>query len=194
LGQCHDEMIAWVGSNIVPHEAALRAWLGRLSASQDEINDIVQDAYLSIARLSSVAHIRNPRNYLFQAAKTAVLVRLRRERIVRIDRISEIELLSIADGDPGPERRTSARLELERVRRLIAALPDRCREIFELRRIQGMPQKEIARRMNLPEHIIEAQAVRGLKLILKAIASEDAAIDASTRSQGEGGRDANRNG
>jgi len=42
----------------------------------------VQDAYVSIARLDSVAHIRTGRNYLFQSAKNLVLMRVRRERIV----------------------------------------------------------------------------------------------------------------
>lgn len=173
-----------MGSQIIPHEAALRAWLSRMSSSADEVNEIVQDAYLAITRLDSVAHIRNPRNYLFQAAKTAALMRLRRDRIVRIERLSEIDLLDMPDSDPGPERRVAARLELERVRVLIADLPDRCRQIFEMRRIQGIPQREIASRLGLPEHIVEAQAVRGLKLILKAIAREDAARDPH-RSRGE---------
>lgn len=175
MGQCRAEIVAWVGSNIIPHEADLRIWLGRMSVTGEEINDIVQDAYLAIARLSSISHIHNPRAYFFQSAKTAVLARLRRERIVRIEQISEIELLHTADANPGPERQVSARLELDRIRRLIAALPDRCRTIFELRRIEGVPQREIARRLGVPEHIVEAQATRGLKLILKALASESPA-------------------
>jgi RNA polymerase sigma factor (sigma-70 family) len=175
LAQDRAALIAWVGSHIIPHEAGLRAWLRRSGQSEEEINDIVQDAYVAIVRLDSVAHIRSGRNYLFQAAKSAILMRVRRDRVVSIDRLTELESLNLPDADPGPERRVSARLELERVRRLIAALPDRCREIFELRRVQGVPQREIAERLGLPEHTIEAQAVRGLKLILQAIAGEDAA-------------------
>lgn len=83
-----------------------------------------------------------------------------------------MESLNLRDEDPGPERRVSARLELERVRPLIEALPDRCREIFELRRVQGVPQREIAARLGVPEHTVEQQAIRGLKLILKELAGE----------------------
>ena len=35
-----------------------------------------------------------------------------------------------------------------------------------------MPQKEIADRLGVPEHTVEAQATRGLKLILKALAED----------------------
>lgn len=162
--------MTWVGSNIVPHEADLRVRLRRMAVPEEEISDIVQDAYLKISNLDSVAHIRSGRGYFFATARTVLLDRIRRDRIVRIDSMTEMEALTLADEAPGPERRVSARLELERVRLLIAALPERCREIFELRRIQGVPQREIAERLGISEHTVEAQAVRGLKLILKAIA------------------------
>lgn len=172
MRQSRRDIVAWVGSNIVPHEADLCARLRRMSVPEQEICDIVQDAYLKISKLDSVAHIRNGRAYFFATARTVLLDRIRRERIVRIDSMTELEALSLADEDPGPERRVGARQELERVRRLIAALPDRCREIFELRRIQGVPQREISERLGVPEHTVEAQAIRGLKLILKAMANE----------------------
>jgi RNA polymerase sigma factor (sigma-70 family) len=174
LRQSRREIVTWVGSNIVPHEADLRARLRHMAVPEQEISDIVQDAYLKISNLDSVAHIHNSRGYFFATARTMLLDKIRRERIVRIDSMTEMEALTLADEDPGPERRVSARLELERVRRLIEGLPDRCREIFELRRVQGVSQREIAERMGLPEHTIEQQACRGLKLILKAIAGEEA--------------------
>lgn len=172
MTQNRREIIAWVGSQIVPHEADLRARLRRMAVPEQEVGDIVQEAYLRIAQLDSVAHIRNGRAYFFTAARSALLQRVRRERIVRIDTMSEAEALVIADDEPDPERHASARQELAHIRALIEALPERCRTIFELRRIQGVPQREIAARLGVPEHIVEAQATRGLKLILKALAGE----------------------
>lgn len=194
MAQARSETIAWVGSNIIPHEAHLRTWLRGMSLNEDEINEVVQDSYVLLSRLDSVAHIRNGRNYLFQTAKSVVLMRLRKEKVVPIDRLVEVETLQIADQSPGPEQRTSARQELERVRRLIGALPERCREIFQLRRIEGVSQREIAERLGTSVEIVEQQATRGLKLIMKAIAREDAAGEASLATlEGEIGHDA-RNG
>jgi RNA polymerase sigma factor (sigma-70 family) len=170
-------IIAWVGSNIVPHEGDLRVRLRRMAVPEQEIGDIVQDTYLKLAKLDDVSHIRDGRAYFFSAARTVFLDRIRRDRIVRIDSLTEVDSLALADDTPDPEQRVSARLELERVRRLIDALPDRCRDIFRMRRIQGLPQREIARRMGVSEEIVEAQAIRGLKLILKAIADEGRAGD-----------------
>lgn len=187
------EIVAWVGSHVVPHEADLRARLRRMAVPEDEVGDIVQDAYVKIARLDDVSHIRSGRAYFFSTARSVLLDRIRHNRIVRIDSLTEADALALADDDPGPERRASARQELERVRRLIAELPDRCRVIFEMRRIEGVPQREIAERLGIPEHTVEAQAIRGLKLILKAIAGESVEAMPSPRgSRKESERDEQR--
>ncbi|WP_222926950.1 RNA polymerase sigma factor [Sphingomonas gilva] len=179
---------------MIPHEAALRARLLRMTASAQEIDDIVQDAYLSIARLKSVAHIRDGRSYLFATARMVVLQRVRRDRIVRIDSLTDMQALTLEDDDPGPERHAGARRELERVRRLIDALPGRCREIFELRRVQGVPQREIAARLGIPEHAVEQQATRGLKLILQALAGDGDDAQRNSRKADARTNDSHNNG
>jgi len=151
----------------------LRLWLRGISISEDEVNDIVQDAYVLIARLDSVSHIRNGKSYFFQTAKSVFIQKIRRARIVPIGQLTELDAIALSDDDPGPERRISARQELDRVRRLIAGLPDKCRVIFEMRRLQGLPQKEIAKRLGVSENVVEMQSVRGLKLILKALETDE---------------------
>ncbi len=172
MGQCRREIVAWVGGQVIPHEADVRAWLRRRGAAADQVDDVIQEAYCRIAGLDDIRHIASGRRYLFQTARNIVLEQIRRARIVRIDSMTEIDFLSIVDDEPSPERIAAGRHELQRVRALIAGLPDKCRRIFELRRIQGMPQREIAAMLNVTENIVEAQAVRGLRLILKALADD----------------------
>lgn len=187
------EIVTWVGSNIVPHEGTLRSYLRQMAVPECEVNDIIQDAYVRISALNSVAHIRSGRAYLFTTARHVMLDRVRRERIVPIDSIADMDVLLVASEDPGPERRVSARLELERVRRLIDGLPDLCRKVFELRRIEGISQREIATQLGLPEHTVEAQAHRGLKLILKQMVHGDDLPETAHRDdRGQGGRDERR--
>jgi RNA polymerase sigma-70 factor (ECF subfamily) len=158
-----------------------------MAVPEDEIGDIVHDAYLKISKMDRVSHIQSGRAYFFSTARTVLLDRIRRERIVRIDSLTEADALRLADDDPGPERHATARSELARVQKLIANLPGRCREIFELRRIEGVPQREIAERLGIAEHTVEAQAVRALKLILKAIAGEKHGVEPAPTKTEEGG-------
>ncbi len=170
--QSRREIVAWVGAQVLPHEADARAWLRRLGAAGPEIDDMVQEAYCRLAALTSVTHIANGRAYFFQTLRNIALEQVRRARIVRLDLMTEIEVVNIVDHEPGPERIVAGRQELKRIEQIIAALPalpDRCREIFRLRRIQGVSQKEIARRLNVTENVVEMQARRALQLILAAL-------------------------
>lgn len=168
-------MVAWLGREILPHEAAVRAWLRRSLAAAGDVDDIVQETYCRLAALTSIEHIAEPRAYFFQAARSVALEQIRRARVVRIETVSEIEALDLALEEPSAERIVSGRRELERVRSLIAALPDRCRKIFELRKIEGVPQREIAKRLGVTEHVVENEAVRGLRAILLAMSEQDRA-------------------
>ncbi len=67
------------------------------------------------------------------------------------------------------------------MRGLIAALPERCRRIFEMRKIEGVSQREIARRLGVTEHVVENEAVRGLRAILAAMTEQDAPAEAQGR-------------
>jgi RNA polymerase sigma-70 factor (ECF subfamily) len=164
--------MAWVGSEVLPHEAAVRTWLRRM-VDADDIEDIIQESYCRISALPDVAHIQNGRAYLFTTARSLVLERIRRSRVVNIDTAAEIDSLGIVYDEPSAERITAARRELARVQRLIEGLPERCRRIFELRKVDGLSQREVADRMGVPEHTVENDVVKGLKLILKAIAEGD---------------------
>jgi RNA polymerase sigma factor (sigma-70 family) len=173
MKQSRKEIVAWVGANVLPHEGDVRGWLRRTGAA-DQVDDVVQEAYCRIASLSSVAHILNGRAYFFQTARNIALGHARRARVVHLDWLTEIELASIADSEPSPERIVAGRRELRRIERLIEDLPEPCREIFKLRRIQAVPQKEIAQRLGVTENVVEMQAIRGLQLILAALKRSEA--------------------
>jgi RNA polymerase sigma factor (sigma-70 family) len=167
-----EAIIDWVALHILPHEADVRTWLRRTMRGVDDVDDVIQESYCQIAQLSSVSHIRNPRAYFFTAARSIVLQRIRRDRVVRIEAVTDFDALCIVDEEPSPEQVTGARRELERVLGLIATLPTAYRQVIELRRIHGLSQKETARQLGVSERVVENNSVRGLKMILKALARD----------------------
>jgi len=174
-------VVAWLGREILPHEADVRAWLKRSLSAVGDVDDVIQEAYCRLASLASVDHIESPRAYFFQAARSVALEQLRRARVVRIDTVTEIDALNVELDEPSPERIAGGRRDLARVQRLIAALPERCRRIFEMRKIEGLPQREIARRMGVTENVVENESVRGLRAILAALAETEVNDGAATR-------------
>jgi RNA polymerase sigma-70 factor (ECF subfamily) len=170
----------WLATEILPHEPLLRGWLTRSKVAGLEIDDVVQEAYAVLAGLASVAHIRNPRNYLFQTARSVVLRHLRRSQVVSFQALPGPAEPDFAHGDPSPEDAAILRDQLRQADVLLNALPGRAREAFLLRRIEGLSQSEIAARMNVSENTVEKHIGKALRLILRAVG---AAHGGSTPSQ-----------
>jgi len=162
----------WIAHEILPHEPDVRRWLARTVVSFHDVEDIVQECYARFARLQSVAHIAQPRAYFRITARNIALRQLRRARIVRIDALTEIDAITLPADEPSPERIAGDRLELAHVRTLIAALPPRCRRVLEMRRIEGLSQREIAAQLGISENVVENEAARGLRQILRQLAGE----------------------
>jgi RNA polymerase sigma factor (sigma-70 family) len=168
------EHVRWFAREVLPHEADVRRWLSRRVRGLPDchVDEIVQEAY---ARLwaAGTDRIVNPRAYFFVTARHVVGEVLRRLRVVSIETIADIDSLNIADEDVGLERRISGREEIERVQHMLAKLPPKCREAFELRKFAELSQKEIAQRMQLSESTVEKHLVKALRLLMSEMKAAD---------------------
>ncbi len=178
--------VAWVASSIMRHEPAVRAWLARSRFPPDQIDDFIQEAYCKLSGLASVDHILRPDSYFFQVVRSLVADKIRQSRIVSIETVTEIDLLPVSLDEPSPERIVSARRELAEVLRLIAALPGRCRKVFELRKIEGVSQKDIAARLGITETMVENDVVKGMRIISATLRKGGGAANSSLRPRGHG--------
>lgn len=184
MDEARRKIVLWVGAKVMPHEGDVRLWLRRSRVPQADADDLIQEAYCRMAALSSVEHIDRPDAYFFQIVRNLLNEQIRRSRVVRIEAAAEIESMSDAD-DLSPERITAARRELARVQGLIAGLPERCRRIFELRKIHGLPQRDIARMLGVSESVVENDAIKGLRLILQTLRQQEAGQDIQSDGQDE---------
>ncbi len=174
-----------MGREILPHEREVRSWLRRHVAGGLDQEDIVQECYCRIAQLRDVTHVVQPRAYFFSIARNLVAQRFRAARVVRIEAIAELST-ELESDDPSPERIVAARHELGLVHTALANLPDRARRIFIMRRINGLTQKEIAQALNVTESIVENDASRSLRAVLRAL-TEPVTLDMpASQTEGSG--------
>ncbi|MGF7146729.1 RNA polymerase sigma-70 factor (ECF subfamily) [Sphingomonas zeicaulis] len=160
-------MADWVGREILPHERDLRIWLQRRFVAADDVEDIVQECYCRLAQLPDVSGIGSPRAYLFTMARNLAYRQRRTATVVRIEPIADTDADHLHSDLPSPERVAVARQELGRVQAALATLSDRARRIFLMRRVEGISQKEIAATLGVSEVIVENEASRSLRTILK---------------------------
>lgn len=148
----------------MPHEPRIRAWFLRRGVAHDEVDELMQDAYCRLAMLDTVTHISCPHAYFFSICRNLLARRLKRQQIAPFETISEIE--SYRDnGTASPEEQVASKMAFERLRQLLVSLPERCRKIVELRKIEGWSQKEIAEHMGITEKAVEKQVWVGVRAI-----------------------------
>jgi len=156
---------AWLGQHVIPHEPALRNWLRRRPVEGLDIDDIIQEVYARLVALYSVDHVENPRTYAFQVASSVRINHIRRLKVVAIDSVASFEHLDVADDGASPERVVAGRDELRRLDRMLASLPARVAEVFRLRRVEGLSQREVAQRLGVAESTVEKHMARGAVLV-----------------------------
>lgn len=160
---------------VIPHEAAVRAWLARARVSREDIDEVIQDSYCRLAMLDTVEHIARPDAYFFSIARNLLVRRLQRAKVVPIEAIAEIDAYH-DDARPSPEQEAGARLDYARLLDLMSRLPERCRRIVELRKIEGLTQKETARELGVSESVVENDTYQGVKAIIRAWREADVAL------------------
>ncbi len=160
-----DALDDWFVREILPHEAALLRYLARAWPNPADIHDIRHDAYVRIleaaARLRPIA----VKSLLFTTARNLMIDRARRNRIVPIDLLGDLDSLNVLVDEVTPERRASIRQQLINVSAAFNQLPEKCREVLWLRRVEELSQKEIAARLGVTEGTVEKHIMRGSRLL-----------------------------
>jgi RNA polymerase sigma factor (sigma-70 family) len=152
---------AWFVAELAPHEAALRAYLHGLVAASD-VDDLVQETFARLLRARDLGPIASPRGLLFATARNAARDLFRRRATANAVPIAEIDESCVFDEAPGVAETVSRRQEKDLLAVAIADLPPRCREILVLRKFENLSHREIARRLGIAEHTVEAQLTKAL--------------------------------
>lgn len=147
----------WFAAEVQPFEAMLRAWLHNRFPPECDIDNLVQEALMRVCLAHERGEVRSPKAFLFATARNLALDQLRRHKIAPMISLVETEALSVLEeGDSVPDT-VAHNQELEFLTEVIQSLPDRCRQVFTLRKVYGMSQRDIAIQLGISEHTVSAQ-------------------------------------
>ena len=152
----------WFAKEVQPHEPELRAFLRRHFPTVQDIDDLVQEAYVRLIRARHAGAIAEPRAYLFRTARNLACDLFRRRQPVSIEALEETQRLSVVEEKADAAETASHAQEIELLIEAIHALPTRCREILTLRKLHGLSYRDIATRLGVAESTVNAQLAIGL--------------------------------
>ena len=153
----------WFVEEVLPHENDLRSWLSRRYPTLVDRDDLVQDVFSRLLKAHDSGPIANPRAFLFVAARNLALNKLRHLNYERPQGREPVDPLTLIDEGISPCESTALSEELQHLVKAIQDLPTRCRQVMTLRKIYGLSQKEVARKLGITINTVEAQCTIGLR-------------------------------
>lgn len=135
----------------------------------EEAREIVQELFIRIWFSRKTLDIRfSLKRYLFQGVRNACL------NFIEAKKVSERRLSgyepAVFSTDNALEKMVAAEQE-ERLMQAIDQLPERCRHIFSMSRMQNLSNQDIATRLQISVKTVEAQITIALKRLRDTVIS-----------------------
>lgn len=165
---------SWFIAEILPLEPMLLASARKLVDDPDAARDLVQDAFLRILTVEGWAGIDAPHAYLLRMMRNMAYERLRRARIARFEQLAMVEDFDVQDESPDAFQVLSGREQIARLGAVLKGLPERCRQVFVLRRIEDRSPREVARTLGVSPSTLEKRLARAHYLIAQGLAATPA--------------------
>jgi len=138
----------------------------KINISEEDAKNIVQDVFLKFWNDRHKLNIQTSvRSYLFTSVRNKCLDFARRlDNKIEFDEISYD--LKMADDF----FETFVFSELQALfTKSLEKLPDRCRDVFKLKRFEMLKNKEVASKLNISEKTVENQMTKALKILKKEL-------------------------
>ena len=161
--------------------APLRRYLARLLGNPQEAQDVAHDAYMRVYPSITDSSAERPEALLYVTARRLAINRLKRRSISPVSP-EGLALETTASTSPGVAQQVMARQEFAMLQQAIGQLPEGCRTVLLLRKIELLSHREIADRLGIAISTVEKQHARALRL-LRAALPRETAFDESRRDQ-----------
>jgi len=94
--------------------------------------------------------------------------------VAQTSSVAEIDCSCVLDDAPDTPEVVSRREEVEVLEAAIQALPERCRAVLILRKFENLSHREIAQRMGIAAHTVEAQLTKAVRRCEEFLAAHHA--------------------
>ena len=139
------------------HNRMLVRYLTVRLQSTQEAKEVAQESFARLLQLQELGAPGLLRAYLFKTATNLAIDRLRHRQIHR--RVEEqpallSELTSTSQDLGDPAEQLLAREQAEQLLGYLRELPIKCQRVFDLHRMEGMPQQAVAERLGFSERMV----------------------------------------
>ena len=161
-GAREGKALSGVTRAFVENHGSIKSFLGRLLAQREDIEDIAQEAYLRAYVAEQSRAIDQPEAYLFRSARNLALTKLTQKSRQMTDLIDDLGPAVVLRGEAPLEEQLAAEESLGLHCEAVAHLPEKCKQVYILRKVYGLTHREIAERTSLSVSSVEKYMLRGV--------------------------------
>lgn len=165
---------AWFVREVLPLETLLMQFLRRNWTGTSDIADLRQEVYARVFEAAQKQIPEAAKPFVFMTARNLLIDRVRREQVIPIEAVADLDLLGVVSNEAGPERAAIARDALRRLQSALGRLPRRPREAVYLSKVEGLTRREIASRMGIAEDTVRQHLMHGMRALADILYSETA--------------------
>ncbi|HEV2441956.1 MAG TPA: RNA polymerase sigma factor [Steroidobacteraceae bacterium] len=147
---------------IFSHRVALQKYLRKFTAGSEDVEDLVQEAYVRVCAMSPAQVVDSPRALLFRIARNLAVDRARQRVTHATDDVADFEPLNVSSEEAEPDEQVDLRRRFESFCAAVDSLPPLCRRVFVLRKVYQLSHAEIAQVLGLSHSTIEKHVAKGL--------------------------------
>jgi len=165
----------------------------RYFKTPQEIEDVVQEAFVKVIEAREQREIQHPKAYMYQTVKNLALNRISKSdyRLTDTmgDGVGDSPLESVLPLTPTLEEQFESRQRFELFCRAVRQLPIKCQRVYILRRVYGYSHIEIAEQMGISIKTVEAHLTKAIVRCTDYMdEQEDEAIHPTQPGERHGGR------
>ena len=146
---------------LTEHRERLPRYLRSRLSNDADAQELAQEAYLRLLRISRTELIRHPQAYLYRIASNLVN-ELYSKQLAGERQAGEAVLNELESPDPSPEQRVEQHQQLQLVEQALSELPPKCRAVVVLRTRHGMTGPEVAERLGISVSMVKKYMTKGL--------------------------------
>jgi len=139
----------------------LKKYLARYLHREEDLEDVVQEVYLKARKAEQDVHIEQPKAFLFSVARNLALNELTKKSRQMTGYLEECLPQIDFESATSTEQEVEAAQTLGNYCEAIAALPEKCRRVYLLRKVHGLSHKEIAQRLGISAYTVDKHLRNG---------------------------------
>lgn len=140
----------------------VKAALRRRGRSEHDAEDLLQEAWLRMARHGQAERVLNPEAFLMRAALNLSIDAHRRSGHGEEVALDDVLLVDVA---PGAEAVLLGKERMQRMASCLARLPERSRAIFLAHRVDGRSYTDIGRELGISATAVEKHVAKATLLL-----------------------------